>query len=496
MARLHIHSTLEDLQLHHYVVESNCLGRTIYQTFEENPALPGVVLLAVNGEFQGMVSRRRFLEAMSRAYGRELFLRRPMAVMYRFIAKDVLKLAGDTLVTEAAQQAVARSSELLYEPIVVACDTPDGAHYYLLDMHDVLQAQSVIYQLTVQLLQEKTRAEIMQSEKMASLGKMMAGVAHEIRNPVNFIWGNLKYVADYAADLTQLLRAFEKEVHTPSPALQKLKKKIDLDFVLEDLPNVIQSMDTGTDRLRNLVTSLRIFARMDEVKRYPTDLHQSLDSTLLILNNRIKEGITVNKHYAAELPAIPCYSGQMGQVFMNIISNAIDALLEYDATLAQKEGLPQHYQSGLSLTETRPWEPCITITTELRDRLPDEVTAPGVDVATPWVSIRICDNGPGIPPEIQAQVFEDFFTTKAVGEGTGLGLPITQQIVTEKHGGHLILRSPYLFPDPHQPGRGTEFEILLPAEVAEDALSGVQGDRFFSDVRVGVKVPDVSRVRH
>jgi two-component system NtrC family sensor kinase len=144
-------------------------------------------------------------------------------------------------------------------------------------------------------LQEKTRQERLQTEKMASLGKMMAGVAHEIRNPVNFIWGNLKYVTEYSEDLAALVIALNAEVTDPSPQLQKLQRKIDVEFVLEDLTQVMQSIETGTDRLRNLVTSLRTFSRMDEVKRTDTDLHHSLDSTLLILNNRIKEGIQVQK---------------------------------------------------------------------------------------------------------------------------------------------------------------------------------------------------------
>mgnify|MGYP005839252355 CR=1 FL=1 len=461
MARLHLDSTLEVLQLHDFTVECSSLGQTVYQQFEDNPVLPGVVLTH-NGQFVGMVSRRRFLEAMSRAYGRELFLRRSLGVLYNFIAHDILRFPGDTPITAAAAQAVIRPPDLLYEPVVVDID----GHSYLLHVQDILQAQSTIHQLTAELLQAKTRAEMMQNEKMASLGKMMAGVAHEIRNPVNFIWGNLKYIADYTDDLATLIKALDAEVETPSPELQKLRRKIDLDFVLQDLPSVVQSIATGTDRLRNLVTSLRTFSRMDEVKRHPTDLHQSLDSTLLILNNRLKEGITIHKRYG-DLPTLECYSGQIGQVFMNIISNAIDALMEYDATLAEKEGLKQHYQDGLSLVPTRPWEPQITLETAVRPALPAD--APAVSHhAGAWVSISIRDNGPGIPAEIQKKVFEDFFTTKAVGEGTGLGLPITRQIVTEKHQGQLILRSPCLFPSADQPGRGTEFEILLPILEAEE----------------------------
>ncbi len=471
MTGLQIHSTLADLELYQYAVKAPCLGRSVYQVLENNSLLPGVILLTTTGEFWGMISRRRFLEAMSRAYGRELFLKRPIAVLSRFVVQDALKLPGHTPITAAVQQAIARAPEMLYEPIVVECHTAESCHYAMIDMQDVLQAQSVIHQVTAQLLQEKTRTEIMQTEKMASLGKMMAGVAHEIRNPVNFIWGNLNYVAEYLQELATLVRAFDQEVVKPSQELRQLKKKIDLEFVLTDLPHVIQSMETGADRLRNLVTSLRTFSRMDEVRREPLDLHHSLDSTLQILNNRLKEGVIVQKHYADNLPKVACYGGQIGQVFMNVISNAIDALLEHEASLPPEARLNFIAADDSTFGPVAIWEPCITIVTERCDRLPAGVhPMPERQVApaehSPWVSIRIRDNGPGIPPEIQSRVFEDFFTTKAVGDGTGLGLPITQQIVVEKHGGHLILRSP-CEPSARSTNAGTEFEILLPLMLAE-----------------------------
>ena len=470
MKRLHISSRLEDLQLHHFKVDVSYSGQFVYQSFEDNPLLPGIVL-ARSDTFIGMVSRRRFLEAMSRAYGRELFLRRPLSVLYRFIAQDVLRLPGDTLITDAAQMAIARPSELLYEPIVVDCETSSGQHSCLIDVHDVLQAQSTIHQLTTELLKEKTRAEMMQSEKMASLGKMMAGVAHEIRNPVNFIWGNLKYISEYTQDLATLVQAFDEEVENPSQKLSKLKQKVDVEFVMQDLSKVVQSVEMGTDRLRHLVTSLRTFARVDEVKRYPTDLHKSLDSTLFILNNRLKEGITIYKEYG-ELPIIPCYSGQIGQVFMNIISNAIDALLEQIAHRNKQRQNNRLQTMAFDVAEWG-WEPSIVILTQMCDRLPKEalkITAAS-PAATAWVSIRIRDNGPGIPKAIQSKIFEDFFTTKPAGEGTGLGLPITRQIVTEKHQGHIILRSPCLPPTATTPSRGTEFEILLPVLAASQPAS-------------------------
>lgn len=466
MEGLNIQSSLGELVLHTFVVDASCPGLTAYQHFENNPVLPGVIPLQ-QGDFIGMISRRRFLEAMGRAYGRELFLGRSLAVLCRFTLQETLCLPMETPITEAARLAIARPSELLYEPIVVVDSRQDSVGYHLIDIHDVLQAQSTIHQLTVELLKDKTRSERRQTEKLASLGKLMAGVAHEIRNPVNFIWGNLKYVSEYASDLTRLIRALAQEVQAPTPQLATLQQDIDLDFILHDLPKVVQSMETGTERLRNLVTSLRTFSRMDEAKRSPTDLHQSLDSTLLILNARIKEGILVQKEYG-DIPIINCYGGQIGQVFMNIISNAIDALLEHTKTRVK----PLSADRLLDETRSQPvWEPQISIKTQRRTDLPEDVTPrswePGVSGSIEWISICVQDNGPGIPVEIQARVFEDFFTTKPSGEGTGLGLSITKQIVTEQHQGHLVLRSPYRSAHAHTAVQGTEFEILLPIQPLE-----------------------------
>ncbi len=470
MDNLRIDSTLECLNLHHFGVKPGTLGNVVFQAFEQDLVLPGVILLTQDGGLLGVISRRHFLEVISRPYGRELFLRRPVTTLHRFITHDFLRLSGTTKITEAAQKAIARPSELLYEPIVVESQQSPTQPFYLLDVHDLLQAQSAVHQLTTKLLAEKTRTERIQSEKMASLGKMMAGVAHEIRNPVNFIWGNLHYFEEYTEDLITLTKAYEEENVPQSDSLVQLKRRLDLDFILSDLPQVVQSMKTGTDRLRNLVTSLRTFARMDESQRDWIDIHQSLDGTLQILNNRLKEGVTIHKKYADELPKLPCFSGQISQVLMNIISNAIDALLAYEARqLKPVEATIDHTSAGSLSVASGGWTPCITLTTHHCERLPADITSNMQETTltnTSWISIRIRDNGPGIPPAIQSKVFDDFFTTKPAGDGTGLGLPITRQIVTEKHGGHLILRSPVavLSHTANQPAPGTEFEILLPTQ--------------------------------
>jgi two-component system, NtrC family, sensor kinase len=308
------------------------------------------------------------------------------------------------------------------------------------DLYAASKAQSTQLQMAMAALQQ-TQIQMFQSEKMSSLGQMVAGIAHEINNPVNFIHGNIKHMNDYVADVMRLLDLYQQTYPQPSEEIAEAIEEIDLEFLQEDLPKSLQSMRMGTERIRDIVKSLRIFSRLDEAEVKAVDIHEGLDSTLLILQNRLKgssdwHGVQVIKQYG-DLPLVECLAGQLNQVFMNIVANAIDALEERD----RQRSLTQQQQA---LSQ-------IQITTELLNGDP-ESTATGDLPAQ--VLIRIHDNGPGIPDEIQSRIFDPFFTTKAVGKGTGMGMSISYQIITEKHQGQLTCRS--------SAGEGTEFVVQIP----------------------------------
>jgi signal transduction histidine kinase len=283
---------------------------------------------------------------------------------------------------------------------------------------------------TLQQLQQ-TQTQLIQAEKMSALGSMVAGIAHEINNPISFIYGNVAPAIEYIEDLLELVMLYQQHHHPPDLAIQKHLENIDLDFLIEDLPKLLSSMKMGAERIREIVKSLRNFSRLDEGEKKPVDIHEGIDNTLLILQHRLKaqsdrRAITVEKDYGT-LPKIECYAGLMNQVFMNIISNAIDAL---ESELNQNP-------------ETRS-EPVIRISTKIS---PDN-----------FLVISIADNGSGIPLEIQQRLFDPFFTTKPVGKGTGLGLSISYSIV-EKHRGQLKCIS--------EIGQGTEFMIQIPVQVSD-----------------------------
>jgi signal transduction histidine kinase len=266
---------------------------------------------------------------------------------------------------------------------------------------------------------KKTQTHLVQSEKMSSLGQMVAGIAHEINNPVNFISANLPYTTKYTKDLLDLVSLYKQTFPEVTPEIEEFAESIELDFIEEDLPHMLNSMKIGTERIRSIVLSLRNFSRLDESDKKQADIHEGMENTLLLLSNKIKNGIYIVKRYG-KVPLVDCYPSQLNQVFMNLLSNAIDALNEIDRL-----------------------DKIITIST-------------GVvrEHSAKFLKVAIADNGPGIPDNIQDQIFNPFFTTKAVGQGTGLGLAISYKIVVDGHGGSIEISQP--------PAGGTEFLIKIP----------------------------------
>ncbi|MEG4237812.1 PAS domain S-box protein [Microcoleus sp. Pol14C6] len=292
------------------------------------------------------------------------------------------------------------------------------------------QSRERAAQLAATLNQLKaTNSQLVQSEKMSSLGLLLAGVAHEINNPVSFIYGNLAHLTNYTQDLFDHLELYQQHYPNPVAEIQEQREKNELDFLAEDLPKILSSMSVGVERICQIVQSLRNFSRHDDSQMKPVNLHEGIDSTLLILNHRLKGNgekpqIQIVKQYG-ELPTVECFAGPINQVFMNILSNAIDALEDANSRQSCQEMLKNLSQIRI-----------------------------GTEVVGNLVEIKIADNGPGITEQVKQQIFDTFFTTKPIGKGTGMGLSISYQIIVERHKGELYCTS--------ELGKGTEFTIRIP----------------------------------
>jgi signal transduction histidine kinase len=281
---------------------------------------------------------------------------------------------------------------------------------------------------------KKAQLQLIQAEKMSSLGQLVAGIAHEINNPVNFIYGNLTHTDQYARDLLELIEIYRTQLPQLTPDIQNKEEEIDLEFLRQDFPELLHSMKVGADRIREIVRSLRNFSRLDEAAIKHVDIHEGLDSTLMILQNRLKSksdhpAIEIVKKYGI-LPPVECYPGQLNQVFMNILSNAIDAVEERYSQRSPLEVVA----------------------------CPSKITIYTRSIEDTQIAIHIQDNGSGMSAEVRQRLFDPFFTTKPVGKGTGMGLSISYQIVVERHRGSLECIS--------ELGEGTEFAITIPVQLS------------------------------
>ena len=300
------------------------------------------------------------------------------------------------------------------------------------------QAQNL--ELTLNQLKQ-TQIQLIQSEKMSTVGQLVSGIAHEINNPLNFIHGNLEYGSQYIQLLLRLLNLYRQHHPETVPEIQALLKDSELDFAIADLPKLFDSMKVGTNRIQEIVLALRNFSRLDEAKVKSVDIHEGIESTLLILHNRLKgkpyhPEITTIKNYG-KLPLVECYASQLNQVFINIISNAIDVL--------ENQPIPRIIEISTSVVSQEELEIGLgRKNQEIRDNSSQPKLA----------EITIANNGPSIPDEVQERLFDPFFTTKPIGKGTGLGLSISHHIIVEKHKGQLKCIS--------SPGEGVKFVIAIP----------------------------------
>lgn len=432
--QIHPGMTLASLNLWEHQLDIGEPGESLTQRFNQEPLLPGI-LITEDGQYLGMISRRKFFEKMSRQYALELFSKRPISCLYSALNIDTMELAAETCIMEAAPLALKRSAEAVYEPIVMSTATGD---YGVINFQDLLVLYSEIHGVVLKQLQQSRRQvmatktdlrqlqqdynQALHTEKMASLGQLVAGMAHEINNPINFIHGNLHCAKDYAQDLLTLIHLYQQYYPNPPTEIVETAETIDLTFLEKDFTSLLRSMSMGTERIRDIVHSMRNFSRLDESEQKAANLHEGIDNTLTILQHRLlgsgkQASIEIEKDYG-ELPLVTCNPGQLNQVFMNIIVNAIDELIE-----------------------SRPPQPKISIVTRAE---PDGVL------------IAISDNGSGISTKKQQSIFTPFFTTKPVGQGTGMGLSISYKII-ESHNGQLTCDS--------SSQQGTTFNIKIPCQV-------------------------------
>lgn len=432
-----------------------------------------LVVTGSEGELVGIVSQTSLLQVLNPAdmYGVIEILQQAVEERTAQLQKTNEQLRHEIIERQRAELALLQAHDQLKVQVEERTAQLSQANAQLMeDIQKRQQVEAALRQSEEELRKQATQltltlqelhsyqTQLIQTEKMSALGLLVAGVAHEINNPINFIYGNIAYASQYIQDIMELLQLYEQHYSQPITEIKEKAQEIELDFVKTDLPKLLNSMKLGADRIRDLVLSLRNFSRLDEAEMKSVNLHEGLDSTLLILQNQLRASsgrseIHIIKEYGS-LPLVECYAGQLNQVFMNLISNAIDAL-------EQQRTQDSQFVNGKSQGSDR--SPTITIRTGLKEAIarephfqslsyPTQMTMPAK--STLHAVIQIADNGCGMTESVRQRLFDPFFTTKSVGKGTGLGLSISYQIVVKKHGGRIKCTS--------TPGQGTEFLIEIP----------------------------------
>jgi hypothetical protein len=439
---LHPGSTLADLSLHDSQIDTEEIGATLAAHFERSPLLPGVLLMAA-GECVGLISRRQFLEYLLRPQGLELFLQQPLTVFHAYVRSPLLVLPNETPILMAAQKALRRSPEALGEPIIVRYT--DGQHK-ILDFHELNTAYWQLRGIEAQVWYEKTHLEMLRQTRMASLGRLVDGVSHEILDPVSFIWGNLSHLKDYIRDVMGLIDTYESHLPEIPVAIADYREAIELEYLREDIPRALDSIKTGSDRLSKLATSLQNFCHIDEVYPKPANIHECLEGVLLLLKSRLTSEIMIDRQYG-HLPPIPCFIGQLSQVLMNILTQAVNALL-YIAVTTEV------------LAEFTP-ETAMPAVPGLKPRIQIQTETCSIDGSGQrWIAIRISHNAPTISEELRAQIAKGFTDAKPLTQETEL--TNSYRIITAKHRGHFRV---HCMPDAIAllgSEMTTQFEILLP----------------------------------
>ena len=378
------------------------------------------------------------VESQLQADGKQAWLETNKAPLHNSKGQVIGILGTYQDITERKQIEIERQelNEKLSCQALELQDALEQIQKYKLKLEELVDMRTAELKTALNKLKQ-TQKQMIQSEKMSSLGQLVAGIAHEINNPVNFICGNITYIQEYTKDLLSLTQLYRKHYPHPVPEIQASIEQTDLAFIEHDLPQILSSINTGIQRIQNIILSLRNFSRLDEAECKEVNVHEGIESTLLILKHRLKQSSTrpeiqIIKDYGA-LPLVECYPGQLNQVFMNILANAIDALEEVNT---------QQTEQGVNENSSK-----ITIQTSMFN--------------SQWIKIIISDNGPGISDSVRPNIFNPFFTTKPVGKGTGMGMSISYKIITEKHQGKLGCHS--------LPGKGTTFMLLIPIRQSEPA---------------------------